>query len=85
MARGTAAQLGPSVGGEALLHEVEQALGALSELSEVGDRRLADLAVQNLAEDVSNLERAGLETSAEAEATLEVARLLEGSQGKGRG
>ena len=64
-------------GSEALMSEVERALGQLHELAEAGDRKLADLAVKNLAEDISQLERAGLEAKAEAEAAIEVARLLE--------
>lgn len=74
--QGSPAQLGDA-GGEALMNEVERALGQLHELAEAGDRKLADLAVKNLAEDISQLERAGLEAKAEAEAAIEVARLLE--------
>lgn len=74
--QGSPAQLGDA-GGEALMAEVERALGQLHELAEAGDRKLADLAVKNLAEDISQLERAGLEARAEAEAAIEVARLLE--------
>jgi hypothetical protein len=64
-------------GGEALMDEVSHALAALHTMSEVGDQHLADTAVENLAEDIGQLERVGLEAQAEAEAALEVARLLE--------
>ncbi len=75
--QGSAPALAAAAGGEALMSEVERALGRLQELADTGDRRLADLAVRNLAEDISQLERAGLEAQAEAEAAIEVARLLE--------
>lgn len=75
--QGSAPALAAAAGGEALMNEVEAALGRLRDLADVGDRRLADLAVKNLAEDISQLERAGLEAQAEAEAAIEVARLLE--------
>lgn len=64
-------------GSEALMDEVSDALTALTEMAQMGDQHLADAAVDNLAEDISHLERAGLEAQAEAEAALEVARLLE--------
>ncbi len=75
--QGSAPALAAAAGGEALMAEVDRALGKLKDLSDVGDRSLADLAVRNLAEDISQLERAGLEAQAEAEAAVEVARLLE--------
>lgn len=75
--QGASPALAEAAGGGALLAEVEAALGQLQELAEAGDRKLADLAVKNLAEDISQLERAGLEAQAEAEAAIEVARLLE--------
>lgn len=64
-------------GSEALIEELEQALGGLSDLAEVGDRQLADAAMDNLAEDISQLERAGLDAQAETDAVLEVQRLLD--------
>ena len=64
-------------GGEALMEEVSQALAALQEMSEVGDQHLADAAVENLAEDIGQLEKVGLDAQAEAEAALEVERLLD--------
>jgi hypothetical protein len=75
VARGTPASVNPE-GGSALLDEVQRALDALGELAEAGDRQMADLAVENLAEDISQLERAGLEARAEAEAAIEVEKLL---------
>ena len=71
------AKVGEDLGGEAVFSEVTEALAALGELAEMGDRQLADAAMDNLAEDITHLERAGLEAQAEAEANLEVARLLE--------
>lgn len=72
------APLNLDVGPEAgrLLDEVGQALAELEGLSAVGDKGLADAAVDNIAEDISQLERAGMEAEAEAEASLEVERLL---------
>lgn len=60
-----------------LVDEVGDALRALEGLTELGDQQLADSAMDNLAEDISQLEQAGLEARAEADAALEVARLLE--------
>ncbi len=64
-------------GGEALVQEVSNALAALHTMSEVGDQHLADAAVENLAEDIGQLEQVGLDAGAEAEAALEVERLLD--------
>ena len=64
-------------GGEALMEEVSKALAALRTMSEVGDQHLADAAVENLAEDIGQLEKVGLDAQAEAEAALEVERLLD--------
>lgn len=75
--QGSAPALADASTSESLLNEVERALGQLQDLADAGDRTLADLAVQNLAEDITQLERAGLEAQAEADAALEVARLLE--------
>jgi predicted nucleic acid-binding Zn-ribbon protein len=66
--------LGPE--GEALLDEVTSALSQLDELSAVGDKGLADAAVDGLTEDIANLEQVGLDGLAEAEAHLEVQQLL---------
>lgn len=60
-----------------LMDEVGEALRALEGLTELGDQQLADTAVDNLAEDISQLEQAGLEAQAEADAALEVNRLLD--------
>ena len=60
-----------------LMDEVGDALRALEGLTELGDQQLADTAMDNLAEDISQLEQAGLEAQAEADAALEVTRLLD--------
>jgi len=70
-----AIEAGP--GSEELVDELNLALGSLAELAQVGDRQLADAAMDNLAEDISQLERAGLDAQAETDAVLEVQRLLE--------
>ena len=64
-------------GSEALLDELNRALGGLAEMVSVGDQKLADAAMDNLAEDISQLERAGLDAQAETDAVLEVQRLLD--------
>lgn len=61
---------------DALLEELEHGLAALDELAEAGERKLDELGLANLAEDISQLEQAGLEAQAEADAALEVAKLL---------
>jgi hypothetical protein len=63
-------------GSEALLQEVADALAALDGMAELGDQQLADSLVDDLAEDIGDLEKAGLDAKAEADAALEVARLL---------
>ncbi|MFT4980083.1 MAG: hypothetical protein ACI8S6_005995 [Myxococcota bacterium] len=63
--------------GEALIDEVNLALSDLTELAAVGEVHMADSTLDALAEDISQLERAGLEAQAEADAAMEVARLLE--------
>lgn len=75
---GSAAGLtGADAGGEALINEVESALAELNDLAEVGELHLADSTLDALAEGISQLEQAGLEVQAEADAAMEVARLLE--------
>ncbi len=69
--------LDAGTGAEGLLSEVAEALEGLQEMSRLGDRQLADSALDSLAEDISQLERAGMDAQAAAEAELEVARLLE--------
>jgi hypothetical protein len=59
-----------------LVREVEEALSQLADMARSIDPAVTDSAVTNLAEDISQLEEAGLEAQAEAEAELEVARLL---------
>ena len=60
-----------------LLVEVSGAVSQLEALSAVGDKGLADAAVESLCEDIGNLEHAGLAATAEQEANEEVQRLLE--------
>lgn len=60
-----------------LLEEVAAAIAGLNELAGRVDPSVADSAVTNLAEEITHLEEAGLEAEAEAEAHLEVERLLE--------
>ncbi|MFT5685332.1 MAG: hypothetical protein ACI8RZ_006283 [Myxococcota bacterium] len=75
---GSAAGLtGADAGGEALINEVESALSELNDLAEVGELHLADSTLDALAEGISQLEQAGLEVQAEADAAMEVAKLLE--------
>lgn len=64
-------------GGEALINEVNRALAELDDIVEVGELAMADSTLDALAEDINQLERAGLEAQAEADAAMEVARLLE--------
>lgn len=59
-----------------LLEEVEAALVAVSQLSRSVDPTLAATALANLDEEISGLEKAGMEAQAEADAVLEVDRLL---------
>jgi len=66
-----------AAGGEALMEQVNLALGELSELAGVGELHLADSTLDALAEDISQLEKAGLEAQAEADAAMEIAKLLE--------
>ena len=68
---------GADAGGEALINEVESALSELNDLAEVGELHLADSTLEALAEGISQLEQAGLEVQAEADAAMEVAKLLE--------
>ncbi len=82
---GTPVSLEAEPGTEGLVDDLNGALGALNDLAELGDRALADTAMDNLAEDISQLERAGLEAQAEADATLEVERLLEQFPQRSRG
>jgi len=74
---GSEVQFEASAGTEGLLSEVTDALSGLQEMANLGDQQLADSALDNLAEDISQLERAGLDARAAAEAELEIARLLE--------
>ena len=77
MVEGTPLDLDGEAGSEEIFDEVAAALSELVGLAELGDRHLADTSLDNLEEDISHLERAGLEAQAEAEATREVAALLE--------
>lgn len=70
------------MGGAArLLDEVEAALVAVSQLSRSVDPALANAALANLDEEISGLEKAGMEARAEAEAVIEVDRLLRQAAG----
>jgi hypothetical protein len=64
-------------GSEGLFEEVARALQGLGDLAQLTDETLADTAMDNLVEDISQLEQAGLDAQAEADAALEVERLLE--------
>ena len=64
-------------GSEGLFEEVAQALKGLGDLAQLTDETLADSAMDNLVEDISQLEQAGLDAQAEADAALEVEKLLE--------
>lgn len=66
-----------SLGSEGLVEELNRALSGMADLAEVGDRRLADAAMDKLAEEISLLEKAGLDAQAETDAVLEVQRLIE--------
>lgn len=66
------------LGSEGLIEELNRALGGMADLADMGDRRLADAAMDKLAEEISQLEKAGLDAQAEADAVLEVQRLIEG-------
>lgn len=74
---GAEVHLEAGAGTEGLLSEVADALTGLQEMARLGDQQLAESALDNLAEDISQLERAGLDARAAAEAELEIARLLE--------
>jgi hypothetical protein len=74
---GAEVSLDAGAGTSALLDEVSGALEALNDLSRMGDRALADSALDNLEEDISQLEQAGLDARAAAEAELEIERLLD--------
>lgn len=82
---GSPVSLEAEPGTEGLVDDLNNALGALNDLAELGDKALADTAMDNLAEDISQLERAGLEAQAEADAALEVERLLEQFPQRSRG
>lgn len=59
-----------------LVREVEDALTELATLSRTVDPTTVDAVVESLAQDITRLEAAGLEAQAEADAELEIARLL---------
>jgi hypothetical protein len=65
-----------AVGPGPLLEEVSRALAELKELAGRVDPSVVDDALTHLADDIGQLEEAGLEAEAEAEAHLEVERLL---------
>lgn len=75
---GPAAELDePGADGAGLIEELNRALGELSQMAEAGDKKLADAAMDKLAEEISLLEKAGIDAQAETDAVLEVQRLLE--------
>jgi len=74
---GATVTLAGEPGTEGLLDEVNEALASLNDLSDLGDRALADSAMDNIAEDISQLEATGLDLRAAAEAELEINKLLE--------
>ena len=66
-------------GGGQLIEELNGALGALHDLAELGDQALADSALDSLTENIetlSRIEKAGLDAKAEADAAIEVGKLL---------
>jgi hypothetical protein len=65
-------------GANKVLLEVAGALGQLEQLSAVGDKGLAEAAVDSLTEDIQDLERGGgMDLKAEADAHKEVEKLLQ--------
>lgn len=71
----------PEAGASHLFAEVDKALDALDALATSVDSNTLDQAVDHLSQDISRLEIAGQEVSAEADAGLEVDRLLKRSVG----
>ncbi len=73
--------LGPEEEGARLSGEVDEALGALRSLAEDAERRLADSALDDLSEGLSEglnrLEAAGLEAQARYDAAVEIERILD--------
>lgn len=65
-------------GADRILDEATRALTGIDKLSAAVDPRVADAAMDSLAADVSRLEQAGLDARAEADARLEVERLVGG-------
>ena len=66
--------LGPEAG--LLVQEVAAALGELETLSAVGDKGLAEVAVDGLVSEITTLEKVGLDINLQADANREVERLL---------
>jgi hypothetical protein len=69
-------------GGEGLADELGAAVAALHALAEEGDQQLQESTMEHLSEGISQLEQAGLDARAEADAALEVARLLDQVAGR---
>ena len=61
--------------------QVESSIEALDQLAKLVDPNSVDAAVDHLAADISRLEQAGQEVSAEADASLEVENLLRQTAG----
>ena len=74
---GSEVQFEANAGTEGLLSEVTDALIGLQEMARLGDQQLADSALDNLAEDISELEQAGLDARAARDAEHEIDRLLQ--------
>lgn len=68
--------MAPEEGAARLLEEIGVAVEEVDRLARSVDPHLVDLAVDNLTEDISRLEKAGEEAAAEAAAALEVESLL---------
>ncbi len=73
---GAPLELNLDPGANKVLAEVAGALSQLEQLSAVGDKGLAEAAVDSLTEDIAHLEQGGLDIQAEADAQKEVEKLL---------
>jgi hypothetical protein len=69
----------PEASAARMLEEVERAIDSVERLAHAVDPGMVDAAVDHLSRDITRLEQAGQEVSAEAEASLEVEALLKQS------
>ena len=69
----------PEASAARMLEEVERAIDSVERLAHTVDPGMVDAAVDHLSRDITRLEQAGQEVSAEAEASLEVEALLKQS------